>query len=85
MQYAPGDHVGIIPANPPDLVDAILSRLHNAPLPDQVIRTEFLQETSTPLGECEKVWHDEVRWKKGWGDFKPKVSCCRRLPRFWMS
>ncbi|CAL1539173.1 unnamed protein product [Lymnaea stagnalis] len=55
LMYVPGDHVGIFPANSPDIVDAILVRLHNAPPPDQVIRTEFLSEVSTPLG-TNKTW-----------------------------
>jgi hypothetical protein len=51
LQYMPGDHAGIFPANPAELVEAILSRLHNAPPPDQVLKTEILTETSTPLGQ----------------------------------
>ena len=50
LQYVPGDHVGVYPANQPELVDAVLARLHNAPPPDQVIRTEFMPEMTTPLG-----------------------------------
>lgn len=50
LQYAPGDHIGIFPANNSDLVDAILARLHNAPPPDQIVKVEFLQEVSTALG-----------------------------------
>nr|BAF73722.1 nitric oxide synthase [Ambigolimax valentianus] len=55
LVYVPGDHVGVFPANAPDLVDAILTRLHNAPPPDQIIKTEFLHEVSTPLG-TNKTW-----------------------------
>ncbi|KAL8578716.1 hypothetical protein ACOMHN_045704 [Nucella lapillus] len=55
LQYAPGDHLGIFPANPPDLVDAILARLHNAPPPDHVVKTEFMQENNTALGSS-KNW-----------------------------
>jgi hypothetical protein len=31
MNYSPGDHVAIFPLNSPELVDGIISRLHNAP------------------------------------------------------
>nr|KAI8753849.1 nitric oxide synthase [Biomphalaria glabrata] len=55
LLYSPGDHLGIFPANSPDLVESLLARLHNAPNPDQVIRTEFLNEVSTPLG-TNKSW-----------------------------
>ncbi|XP_076435250.1 nitric oxide synthase-like [Babylonia areolata] len=67
LQYAPGDHVGIFPAHPPDLVDAILARLHNAPPPDQVVRTEFLQETSTALGSS-----------KNWTAYEKMPECSMR-------
>ncbi|XP_070205997.1 nitric oxide synthase-like [Littorina saxatilis] len=73
LQYAPGDHVGIFPANPPDLVDAILSRLHNAPPPDQIVRTEILTEVSTPLGSS-----------KNWTQYEKMPVCSMRtgLTRF---
>nr|CBV37021.3 nitric oxide synthase [Stramonita haemastoma] len=67
LQYAPGDHLGIFPANPPDLVDAILSRLHNAPPPDQVVKTEFLQENSTALGSS-----------KNWTAYEKMPTCSMR-------
>lgn len=51
LQYMPGDHAGIFPANPAELVEAILSRLHNAPPPDQVLKTEILTESNSPLGQ----------------------------------
>nr|AAS93626.1 nitric oxide synthase a [Sepia officinalis] len=53
--YAPGDHVGIYPANRPDQVETVLSRLHNAPPADQVVKLEVLQERSPPLGPA-KSW-----------------------------
>ena len=51
LTYVPGDHVGVYPANQAELVDGVLARLHNAAPPDQIIRTEFLHEVTTPLGE----------------------------------
>ena len=50
LAYVPGDHVAIFPKNSPDMVESILARLHNAPPADQIIKTEILQEKSTPLG-----------------------------------
>ncbi|XP_059143081.1 nitric oxide synthase-like isoform X2 [Physella acuta] len=67
LLYVPGDHVGIFPANAPELVDAILARLHNAPPPDQVIRTEFLHEVVTPLGTS-----------KTWAEFEKMPVCSMR-------
>ncbi|CAG5122629.1 unnamed protein product, partial [Candidula unifasciata] len=55
LVYVPGDHVGVYPANSPDIVDGILARLHNSPPADQIIRTEFLHEVTTPLGTS-KTW-----------------------------
>ncbi|KAH9512565.1 hypothetical protein Btru_038802, partial [Bulinus truncatus] len=55
LLYYPGDHLGIFPANLPELVDGVIARLNNAPAPDQVIRTEFLNEVVTPLGTT-KTW-----------------------------
>ena len=50
MNYSPGDHVAIFPLNSPQLVDGIISRLHNAPPANQLIKLEYIQETTTPLG-----------------------------------
>lgn len=43
--------MAIFPKNSPDMVESILSRLQNAPSGDQIVKTEILQEKSTPLGE----------------------------------
>ncbi|XP_062619237.1 nitric oxide synthase 1-like isoform X1 [Saccostrea cucullata] len=55
LAYAPGDHVAIFPTNSSDMVESILSRLQNAPSADQIVKTEILQEKSTPLGSS-KAW-----------------------------
>ncbi|XP_071093891.1 nitric oxide synthase-like isoform X1 [Haliotis cracherodii] len=67
MLYHPGDHIGIYPANSPELVEAILARLHNAPPPDQVVKTEILQEKATPLGSV-----------KNWMKFEKMPQCSLR-------
>lgn len=59
LLYQPGDHVAIYAGNSPQLVDAILIRLHNAPLPDQIIKIEVMNERSTPLGMY-RYQHDEI-------------------------
>lgn len=40
--YIPGDHMGIFPANPPDIVDAILDNLRDSGFIDDVIQVETL-------------------------------------------
>lgn len=52
LVYQPGDHVGIFPANQKNQVDAILSKLSNAPPSDELVKIEVLQERSTPLGKA---------------------------------
>ncbi|XP_050408838.1 nitric oxide synthase, brain [Patella vulgata] len=64
LLYMPGDHAGIFPANNPELVAAILARLHNSPPPDQLIRLEFLTEKNMPLGTI-----------KSWGPYEKMPVC----------
>lgn len=52
MNYSPGDHVAIFPLNSSELVDGIITRLHNAPPPDQLVKLEVIQELTTPMGKC---------------------------------
>ncbi|GFR97300.1 nitric oxide synthase, partial [Elysia marginata] len=68
LAYVPGDHVGIYPANNPDLVESVLTRLHNAPQPDEIIRTEVLHEVTTPLGS-----------NKTWTQFEKMPVCSLRM------
>ena len=55
MQYKPGDHIGIVAENRKELVDKVLSRLFNAPDPDQLIQVEFQREKNTIFG-LSKEW-----------------------------
>nr|QCX35683.1 Nitric Oxide Synthase 1b [Octopus bimaculoides] len=55
LSYLPGDHLGIYPPNDPKLVEIVLSRLHNAPPIDQLVKLEMLQERSPALGPS-KSW-----------------------------
>jgi sulfite reductase alpha subunit-like flavoprotein len=50
LQYKPGDHVGIFATNRKELVDAILSKVSNAPPSDQLIKIEILKEKATVFG-----------------------------------
>ena len=34
LQYQPGDHLAALPVNSPELVDQLISKLHDAPDPD---------------------------------------------------
>ncbi|XP_062872313.1 nitric oxide synthase, inducible-like [Trichomycterus rosablanca] len=47
LSYAPGDHVGVFPGNPPELVTGILKHISNAPPTSQSVRLEYLPESST--------------------------------------
>ena len=51
LEYKPGDHVGIIAANRKELVDAILTKVSNAPPPDQLVKVEILKEKTTVFGK----------------------------------
>ncbi|XP_067655457.1 nitric oxide synthase, inducible-like isoform X1 [Haliotis asinina] len=53
MQYKPGDHLAIFPSNSPELVEAILSRLQDAPPAGQIMRIKMKDETVE--GKC-MVW-----------------------------
>ncbi|XP_078600036.1 nitric oxide synthase 1-like isoform X2 [Branchiostoma floridae x Branchiostoma japonicum] len=50
LNYVPGDHLAVYPANEDHLVQAVLDRLDNAPDPDCIVNMEVLQEKQTPLG-----------------------------------
>jgi nitric-oxide synthase, brain len=50
LQYKPGDHVGLFATNRKELVDVILSKVSNAPPPDQLIKIEVLKEKATVFG-----------------------------------
>uniref|UniRef100_A0AAY4D3Q9 Nitric oxide synthase n=1 Tax=Denticeps clupeoides TaxID=299321 RepID=A0AAY4D3Q9_9TELE len=45
LLFSPGDHVGVFPANPPEVVNGILKNLPNAPPHKQSLRLERLSAT----------------------------------------
>ena len=42
LQFAPGDHAGVFPGNPAELVAGILKQLLDAPPINQSLQLEFL-------------------------------------------
>ena len=55
LQYKPGDHVGIVASNRKELVDSVLSKVTNAPPPDQIIQVEILKEKTTVFGNLKSI------------------------------
>lgn len=47
LQYKPGDDLGVLASNRPELVDALLAKLTYAPPPDQLVVVEVLKEKMT--------------------------------------
>ncbi|XP_075969287.1 nitric oxide synthase-like [Anticarsia gemmatalis] len=61
IHYEPGDHIAVIPSNPKDIVDAILSRLTDVDDYDKKVQVLVLKEKLTPTGIV-KSWgsHDDL-------------------------
>lgn len=61
LEYEPGDHVGIFPANRSELVDGLLQRLVGVDNPDEVLQLQLLKEKQTSNGIF-KCWeqHDKI-------------------------
>ncbi|KAM6163423.1 nitric oxide synthase, inducible [Rhynchocyon petersi] len=47
LNYLPGEHLGVFPANQPALVQGILERLVDGPAPHQLVRLEVLSENGS--------------------------------------
>ncbi|XP_069950752.1 nitric oxide synthase-like protein isoform X2 [Cherax quadricarinatus] len=60
VEYCPGDHVAILPANSPEIVQAVLSRLDNCPDPDQPIKVLLLKEIHS-LNGITQTWESHER------------------------
>lgn len=50
VQYEPGDHVGILPANRKEIVDGILNRLSGVESYDEILQLQLLKENHTTNG-----------------------------------
>lgn len=61
LEYEPGDHVGIFPANRTQLVDGLLERLVGVDNPNEVLQLQLLKEKQTSNGIF-KCWeqHDKI-------------------------
>uniref|UniRef100_A0A1A9VG31 Nitric oxide synthase n=1 Tax=Glossina austeni TaxID=7395 RepID=A0A1A9VG31_GLOAU len=61
LDYEPGDHVGVFPANRPEIVDGIIKRLVGVEDPDEVLQLQLLKEKQTSNGIF-KCWesHDKI-------------------------
>ncbi|XP_058453237.1 nitric oxide synthase [Malaya genurostris] len=60
MDYEPGDHVGIFPANRADIVEGILQRLSGVTDPDEMLQLQVLKEKQTQNGVY-KSWEPHER------------------------
>ncbi|XP_028855964.1 nitric oxide synthase 2b, inducible [Denticeps clupeoides] len=58
LLFSPGDHVGVFPANPPEVVNGILKNLPNAPPHKQSLRLERLSATGADGSKC---WQSDRR------------------------
>ncbi|XP_044860215.1 nitric oxide synthase, endothelial isoform X1 [Mauremys mutica] len=47
LQYLPGDHVGIFPANRPELVQELLERVEEPPPDEEPVAVEFLEKATS--------------------------------------
>ncbi|XP_030402448.1 nitric oxide synthase, endothelial isoform X2 [Gopherus evgoodei] len=47
LQYLPGDHVGIFPANRPELVQELLERVEDPPPDEEPVAVEFLEKATS--------------------------------------
>ncbi|KAK2831742.1 hypothetical protein Q7C36_016828 [Tachysurus vachellii] len=54
LNYAPGDHIGVFPGNPPDLVMGILKHLTDAPPTNQTVQLEYLPESCSGVNGWKK-------------------------------
>uniref|UniRef100_A0A1A9WAM1 nitric-oxide synthase (NADPH) n=1 Tax=Glossina brevipalpis TaxID=37001 RepID=A0A1A9WAM1_9MUSC len=61
LDYEPGDHVGVFPANRPEIVDGIIKRLVGFENPDEILQLQLLKEKQTSNGIF-KCWesHDKI-------------------------
>lgn len=50
LNYEPGDHVAILPANPQRLIERVIDALQGSPSVDEPQRLEIMRERVTPLG-----------------------------------
>ncbi|XP_036329984.1 nitric oxide synthase-like, partial [Rhagoletis pomonella] len=61
LDYEPGDHVGIFPANSTNIVNGVLERLTGFEDPDEVLQVQVMRKKKTPNGTF-NCWepHDKI-------------------------
>lgn len=57
VNYQPGDHVGIFPANRKEIVDGILNKLSGVENFDEILQLQLLKENHTTNGNVLAVYH----------------------------
>ncbi|XP_035436564.2 nitric oxide synthase [Spodoptera frugiperda] len=55
IKYVPGDHIGVMPVNRKEIVDAVLERLRGVEDLDKIVQLKIMKETLTPTGTV-KNW-----------------------------
>ncbi|KAH9639089.1 hypothetical protein HF086_009058 [Spodoptera exigua] len=55
IKYVPGDHIGVMPVNRKEIVDAVLERLRGVEDLDKIVQLKIMKETLTPTGTV-KTW-----------------------------
>uniref|UniRef100_A0A9J7XB26 Nitric oxide synthase n=1 Tax=Cyprinus carpio carpio TaxID=630221 RepID=A0A9J7XB26_CYPCA len=61
LKYLPGDHLGIFPGNNEVLVTTLIEKLDDAPPINQIVKVEFLDDTSLFSAGVISNWTDESR------------------------
>lgn len=56
VEYEPGDHVGIFPANSQEIVDGILKRLTGVENNDEILQLQILKENHSTNGKFGVIW-----------------------------
>ena len=51
LNYQPGDHIAIVPANRQELVNDLLKSFKNLENPDEPVQLTVLKEVHTPNGK----------------------------------
>ncbi|KAJ2952585.1 hypothetical protein O0L34_g6909 [Tuta absoluta] len=60
LKYEPGDHVGVMPCNRKEIVEAVLERCKDVDSFDKTVQLQVMKETLTPMGS-QKTWEKHER------------------------
>lgn len=71
LQYLPGDHLGVFPANRPELVQELLECVEDPPPADEPVLVEVLEKDSSGMelraGRCVGVQLSGTPTEAAWG------------------